>query len=283
MVEVEPLTPAIGAEIAGIDLRDVDVETADWILEKLIAHKVVFFRDQELDTGEHVAFARRFGELETHPVKPKEGFPEVMVLHADGDHPPAGTAYWHSDVTWRPEPSLGSILYAREVPPVGGDTLFANMEAAYEGLDDETKALIDGRFAIHEFEPLRRTLISSGADEERIARYEEKYPCVRHPIVRAHPATGRPSLYVNCLFTMGIEGMPIEEAKPLLERLYAQATKPEYQCRFRWRRNSVAFWDNRATQHYAAADYFPAVRTMERVTIEGEKPLPYCGAENGNA
>ena len=283
MFEVEPLTPAIGAEISGIDLRDVDTETADWLLAQLIEHKVIFFRDQALDTDAHIAFARRFGALETHPVKPKEGFPEVMVLHADGDHPPAGTAYWHSDVTWRPEPSLGSILYAREVPSVGGDTLFANMEAAYEGLDDETKALIDGRFAILEVEPLRRTPIAAGAERERSARYEENYPCVRHPIVRAHPATGRPSLYVNCLFTMGIEGMPDTQAKPLLERLYAQATRPEYQCRFRWANRSVAFWDNRATQHYAAADYFPAVRTMERVTIQGDAPLPYRGAENGNA
>ena len=275
MFDVEPLTPAIGAEISGIDLKDVDARTARWLLEQLVAHKVIFFRDQTLDTESHVAFARQFGELETHPVKPKDGFPEVMVLHADGDHPPAGTAYWHSDVTWRPEPSLGSILYARQVPDVGGDTLFANMEAAYDGLDAGTKRLMAGRFAVHEFEPLRRTILADGATPERIARYEEKYPQVRHPIVRAHPVTGRPSLYVNCLFTMAIEGMPKDESKALLAELYAQAAKPEYQCRFRWRVNSVAFWDHRATQHYAAADYFPAIRTMERVTIQGEKPLLY--------
>ena len=275
MFAVEPLTPAIGAEIVGLDLAAVDRDVAHWVTDQLIAHKVLFFRDQTLDTDAHLNFARQFGALETHPVQPKAGFPEVMVLHSDGDHPPQGTAYWHSDVTWRPEPSLGSVLYARAVPPVGGDTLFANMEAAYEGLDADTKVRIAGRFAIHEFEPLRRTLLADGATPERIASYEEKYPRVRHPIVRAHPTTGRPSLYVNCLFTMGIEGMPDDEAKPLLARLFAQASKPEYQCRFRWRENSGAFWDNRAAQHYAAADYFPAVRTMERVTIQGDRPRLY--------
>ena len=273
MREVIPLTPAIGAELTGIDLREpFESDTIDWINAQLIAHKVIFFREQNIETERHLEFARQFGELEEHPVGPKEGFPEVMVLHADAKQPAQGTAYWHSDVTWRPEPSLGSILLARKVPEVGGDTLFANMEAAYEGLDKKTQQLIEGRSAVHAFEPLRRTLINSGASAARLAEYDREYPPVMHPIVRTHPVTGRRSLYVNVLFTMGIEGMPDEQAKPLLRKLFATAAKPEYQCRFRWRNNSIAFWDNRAVQHYAAADYFPEERTMERVTIKGDRP-----------
>jgi len=272
MPEVLQLTTAIGAEITDIDLREpLSASRIEWLSAQLVEHKVIFFRDQELTTDEHLDFARQFGDLETHPVNPKQGFPEVLVLHHDQERPPQGTAYWHSDVTWRPEPSLGSVLLARKVPQLGGDTLFANMEAAYEGLDQETRQQIDGRNAIHAFEPLRRTYMKAGA-EEKLAKFDAEFPPVSHPIVRTHPVSGRKSIYVNCLFSLGIEGMSDSEAAPLLSRLFATATKPEYQCRFRWRRHSVAFWDNRAAQHYAAADYYPQERLMERVTIKGEKP-----------
>jgi taurine dioxygenase len=268
-----PLTPGIGAEISGLDLtKPLSQAMVTWVSEQLVKYKVIFFRDQALDTSQHVAFARQFGDLEVHPVNPKDGFPEVLVLHNDADRPPLGTAFWHSDVTWRPEPSLGSILFAHKVPKVGGDTLFANMEAAYEGLDTKTQQLIEGREAIHAFEPLRRKLVLDGASPERLAQYEAEFPDVTHPIVRTHPVTGRKSIYVNTLFTMGIKGMPTAEAKILLKKLFATATKPEYQCRFRWRKNSIAFWDNRAAQHYAAADYYPNERLMERVTIKGDRP-----------
>jgi taurine dioxygenase len=273
VLEVHRLTPVIGAEISGVDLaKPLSQETVTWLTQQLINHKVIFFRDQAIDTSQHLAFARRFGELEVHPVTPKKGFPEVLVLHNDADRPAFGTAFWHSDVTWRPEPSLGSILISRKVPDIGGDTLFANMESAYDGLDDKTQKLIEGRNAIHAFEPLRLSLIQEGASPEQLAQYEEQFPAVTHPIVRTHPVTGRKSLYVNALFTLGIEGMSKHEAKPLLKKLFATASKPEYQCRFRWRKHSMAFWDNRAAQHYAAADYYPNERIMERVTIKGDKP-----------
>ena len=268
------LTPNIGAEIEGIDLsQPLDRDTAHWLKGQLVKHKVIFFRDQKVDTQQHLNFARQFGVLETHPVNPKEGFPEVLILHHHADNAPSDTAIWHSDVTWRSEPSLGSILVARKVPAIGGDTLFANMELAYEGLDDQAKGLIKGRKAVHRFEPLRTHLMESGASESQMSKFGTKYPDVLHPIVRTHPVTQNKSIYVNSLFTVGIEGMPEEESQPLLEKLYASANKPEYQCRFCWQEGSIAFWDNRAAQHYACADYFPDERLMERVTIEGDRPF----------
>ena len=274
MPHAKPLTPVIGAEISGIDLRQpLSIDGVQWLTDQLVRYKVIFFRDQDIDPQQHLDFAREFGPLETHPVNPKDGFPELLVLHNDANRPPADTAVWHSDVTWRLEPSLGSILIARKVPEVGGDTLFANMEAAYQGLDDETKALITGRRAIHQFEPMRQYLLQSGADAEKMAKFEKKYPKTTHPIVRSHPITGEKSIFVNRLFTMGIEGMADAEAQPLLDKLFASASQPEYQCRFRWRKHSIAFWDNRAAQHYATADYYPHERVMERATIEGDRPV----------
>ncbi|MDP7389111.1 MAG: TauD/TfdA family dioxygenase [Pseudomonadales bacterium] len=274
MPHAKPLTPVIGAEISGIDLRQpLSIDGVQWLTDQLVRYKVIFFRDQDIDPQQHLDFAREFGPLETHPVNPKDGFPELLVLHNDANRPPADTAVWHSDVTWRLEPSLGSILIARKVPEVGGDTLFANMEAAYQGLDDETKALITGRRAIHQFEPMRQYLLQSGADAEKMAKFEKKYPKTTHPIVRSHPITGEKSIYVNRLFTVGIEGMADAEAQPLLDKLFASASQPEYQCRFRWRKHSIAFWDNRAAQHYATTDYYPHERVMERATIEGDRPV----------
>ena len=274
MPHAKPLTPVIGAEISGIDLRQpLSLDGVQWLTDQLVRYKVIFFRDQDIDPQQHLDFAREFGPLETHPVNPKDGFPELLVLHNDANRPPADTAVWHSDVTWRLEPSLGSILIARKVPEVGGDTLFANMEAAYQGLDDETKALITGRHAIHQFEPMRQYLLQSGADAEKMAKFEKKYPKTTHPIVRSHPITGEKSIFVNRLFTVGIEGMADAEAQPLLDKLFASASQPEYQCRFRWRKHSIAFWDNRAAQHYATADYYPHERVMERATIEGDRPV----------
>ena len=274
MPHAKPLTPVIGAEISGIDLRQpLSLDGVQWLTDQLVRYKVIFFRDQDIDSQQHLDFAREFGPLETHPVNPKDGFPELLVLHNDANRPPADTAVWHSDVTWRLEPSLGSILIARKVPEVGGDTLFANMEAAYQGLDDETKALITDRRAVHQFEPMRQYLLQSGADAEKMAKFDKKYPKTTHPIVRSHPITGEKSIYVNRLFTVGIEGMADAEAQPLLDKLFASASQPEYQCRFRWRKHSIAFWDNRAAQHYATADYYPHERLMERATIEGDRPV----------
>jgi taurine dioxygenase len=242
-IAVEPLSPTVGAEIGGVDLaQPIDDRTLAEVRRALLEYKVVFLRDQDITTDQHLAFARRFGELEVHPFAPhKDGYPEVLLLEKN-DQVGGYENVWHSDVTWRLQPSLGSVLRALEVPAVGGDTLFSDMYAAYDGLPEDVQAEIDGLRAVH-------------------------------PVVRTHPETGRKALYVNAAFTSHLEGRSRAESRELLDLLYRQATVPEYQCRFRWRPGSIAFWDNRAAQHYAASDYWPQRRTMERVTIVGETPV----------
>jgi taurine dioxygenase len=269
-----PLTPTIGAEIEGIDLRNpLTKETFAGLRAALLDRKVLFFRDQDITTEQHLDFARAFGALEVHPFAPsKPGYPEVLAItHDENNRGRENT--WHSDVTWRLEPSLGSILRALDVPPVGGDTLFSDMVAAYEGLTDEIKAKIEGRTAIHDFAHFRRGMRKRGLSEEQIEEFNRAYPNAEHPVVRTHPETGRKGIYVNRAFTQYIVGLERADSDALLEHLYAQAAIPEYQCRFRWCANSIAFWDNRASQHYAVSDYFPALRRMERVTIIGDKPF----------
>jgi taurine dioxygenase len=272
-LEVKPLSPMIGAEISGVDLRHpLDGATLGEIRAALLEWKVLFFREQDITTEQHLTFARHFGPLEVHPFAPeKPGYPEVLAITHDRERPGKENV-WHSDVTWRLEPSLGSILRSLEVPEVGGDTLFADMYAAYEGLSDEVKAKIEGRTAIHDFAYFREGLRKRGKSEAEIEAYNKKYPPAEHPVVRTHPETGRKGIYVNRAFTQYIEGMEKPESDALLKHLFAQASIPEYQCRFRWGVNSIAFWDNRASQHYAVSDYWPAVRRMERVTIAGDKP-----------
>jgi len=268
-ITVEPLSPTIGAEIAGVRMGpDVPAEQVAEIRRALLEWKVVFFRDQDVTVAEHVAFGRHFGELEIHPFTPnRDDHPEVVVIHHD-ENSKQGQNRWHSDVTWRLEPSLGSILRARIVPPVGGDTLFADMFAAYEGLSDEVKEKIDGATAVHSFEHN----FGARMTPEQREKFLEKYPRARHPVVRTHPESGRKGIYVNAAFTTCIEGLDEEESRRLLRHLYRQASIPEYQCRFRWQENSVAFWDNRAVQHYAAFDYHPQPRRVERVTVVGDRP-----------
>lgn len=271
-LEIKPLSPHIGAVIGGVDLRaPLSGTLRDALYQALLDHKVIFFRDQDLTADQHIAFARCFGELEIHPFTPNsEDHPEIIQLTHNREHK-GRENFWHSDVTWRLEPSLGSVLRAIEVPAVGGDTLFANMELAYEALPEELRERLDGMTATHDFAHFRRVLQKQGRGDE-IAAMEAKYPNPQHPVVRSHPDTGRKSLYVNVAFTQYIDGLERAESDALLARLYAQAAVPEYQCRFRWEPNSIAFWDNRACQHYATSDYWPAVRRMERVTIVGDKP-----------
>jgi taurine dioxygenase len=272
-LSLEPLTPTIGAVVRDIDLaQPIDATTTDALREALLDWKVLFFRDQNITTEQHLAFAGLFGKLEVHPFAPhKAGFPEVLAITHGPDNKGKENT-WHSDVTWRIEPSLGSILRALEVPPVGGDTLFADMYAAYDNLSDEIKEKIEGRAALHDFAHFRKALRKRGKSEAEIEEYNKAYPSVEHPIVRTHPETKRKCLYVNAAFTQHIVGMDKAESDMLLKQLYAQAAIPEYQCRFRWEKNSIAFWDNRASQHYAVSDYWPAVRKMERVTVVGERP-----------
>jgi len=269
-LDVEPLTATIGAEVNGVDLAgDLDDTVIEQLRDALLEWKVLFFRDQHgLDRGRHIAFGRRFGELEIHPITPKDQeHPEIFVIPAGGKF--RAPDNWHSDVTWRPEPSLGSILRAVELPPLGGDTLWADMGKAYDLLDDATKELIDDRTATHDY----ASAFGRGQPVEVQDKMRAQHPTVEHPVVRTHPETGRKTLYVNVGFTRSIVGMDDAEAQPLLQRLYRQASIVDVQCRFRWRPGSVAFWDNRATQHIVSNDFLPAKRVMERVTIAGDKPF----------
>ncbi len=266
---VKKISPHIGALISGIDLtKDVSREICHQLKEVLLEAKVLFFRDQDISLEQHLAFARQFGELEVHPFAPThKDHPEVLVI-SHGKESRGKENFWHSDVTWRKEPSLGSILRAKKVPETGGDTLFSDMYAAYDNLSDEIKKKVEGRVAVHDFGRVFGRKLSPEKQQEM----REKYPLSEHPIIRTHPETGRKAIYVNTAFTDSIKDMDKTESDTLLAHLYSQASIPEHQCRFQWQPNSIAFWDNRACQHYAASDYWPEERVMERVTIVGDKP-----------
>jgi len=266
--EARPLTPRIGAELHRVDLSGMldDALIAD-IREALLKYKVIFFRDQSITAEQHINFARRFGELEIHPATPKDQEnPEILRITHNASNKGQENA-WHSDVTWRAEPSLGSVLRAIDLPAVGGDTLFSDMVAAYEGLSEKMKEFCCGLTAVHDIARVFARRL--GKDPREL---HEKYPPMEHPVIRTHPETGERLIYVNTAFTSHIKELSQKESDWLLEHLYAQAAIPEYQCRFRWAPGSMAFWDNRACQHYAASDYWPDVRVMERVTIAGDRP-----------
>jgi taurine dioxygenase len=268
-IRVSPVTGSIGAEVSEVDLRDLDDEIIAEIQDAWLAHKVLFFRDQQLDHAQHVAYGRALGELEIHPfVRSIEDHPEIIVLESTPERFSAAE-YWHSDVTFRECPPLGSVLFGRVIPDFGGDTCWANMELAYEMLPDDIKEQLDGAYAVHSYV---KTFGTGLTDAERAAALE-KYPDQKHPVVRTHPVTGAKSLFVNRVFTMTIDGMSGEESRALRHRLYEQATVPELQCRFRWRPGSIAQWDNRCTQHYAIPDYGGFHRRVERVTLAGDRPV----------
>jgi taurine dioxygenase len=275
-ITIAPMSPTIGAEVTGLSLTEpLDDATRDELHRALLEWKVLFFRDQHLTRDQHLALAERWGELEAHPfaaatsVLPGQRADQPKVMRFEKGATVSGYENtWHSDVTWRECPSLGSILRAVEVPAVGGDTLWADMGAAYDCLDDDVKARIESLTAVHDWWD------SFGANmspEQRDA-LRPSFPPQEHPVVRTHPETGRRTLYVNAIFTQHIVGLPPDESSELLDLLYRQAAIPEYQCRFRWTAGSIAFWDNRSTQHYAVSDYFPNRRVMERVTIAGDRP-----------
>jgi taurine dioxygenase len=272
--EIEPIGPTIGAELHGLDLREELGGTAFAALEAaVIEHKVVYARDQHITTAQHVAIGKRFGELEVHPFRPEGEFPEIMVLDNHKDNPVLSTDVWHSDTTFRECPTRYSILRCLEIPKVGGDTLWADMTAAYDGLGDAMKAFIDPLFAVHDFKNFRALYTNSDEDRAKLARMEKLYPNPTHPVVRTHPVSGRKAIYVNPQFTLRIEGLNADESDALLKLLYEQTHVPEYQFRLRWKPGTIVFWDNRSTQHYAANDYYPNRRHMERVAVVGEKPV----------
>jgi taurine dioxygenase len=272
--EVRPLTPTIGAVIDGVSLAEaVNGDLFDELNRALLEWKVLFFRGQEITGEQQTAFAASWGHLETHPflVKGRSELPDdrpEVVRFEKGPNFGGYENVWHSDVTWREEPSLGSVLRAIEVPGVGGDTLWADMGAAYDGLDDAAKARIEHLTAVHDW----IHTFGLGMDDAERNRLRADFPPAEHPVVRTHPETGRKTLYVNRAFTQHIVGMPADEGRELLEHLWTRATFPEYQCRWHWAAGDVAFWDNRSTQHYASSDYFPQRRVMERITVVGDRP-----------
>ena len=272
--EVNRLSPSIGGELLGVDLRkDLTSEIKELIYEALLVYKVIFFRDQELTTDQHIHFSKNFGDLEVHPFAPfKEGYPEVLKI-THNEKSPGRENLWHSDVTWRKEPSLGSVLRMLEKPENGGDTLFSDMYAAYDDLSDEVKQRLEGAVAVHDFVGFRKRLIKEGKSPKEIEAFNKKFPMPEHPVFRTHPDTGKKVIYVNRAFTQYIKGWEENESKDMLDFLYSRASTPEYQCRFAWENNSIAFWDNRACQHYANSDYWPQIRRVERVTIVGDRPV----------
>jgi taurine dioxygenase len=278
-IAVRPLAGALGAEIEGPDLAKLSDAAFAAIHRALLDHGVVFFRNQVLSRAAQLAFARRFGEPEVHPIaNGMDEHPEVIrVRKPAGETAFFGTS-WHTDNSFFEKPSALTILYGEEVPPTGGDTLFASMERAYEALSPPMRAFLDPLRAVHSastaYDP--RTTGAAKYRGETAITYtfsERIYEEVEHPVVRTHPETGRRSLYVNAMFTQRIVGLHPNESEGLLGMLHAHATRPEFTCRFRWEPGSVAVWDNRCLQHYAIDDYRDFERLMYRVTVAGTRPV----------
>jgi taurine dioxygenase len=269
LFELVPRARTIGAEISGVDLsRPLTPALRTELDRALLEWKVLFFRAQHLTSDQQRAFARNWGELETNPLL-ATGAGEDIVRFDKGDATaPTFENVWHTDVTFRERPALGAVLQLREVPPFGGDTMWADMAAAYDNLPDEVKDRIDGARAVHDFIPG----FARFYPPERLAPFQAMFPPVEHPVVRTHPGTGRRMLFVNTSFTTRIVGMDRDESDRLLRYLFQQAHVPEYQVRFRWQPGDIAFWDNRATQHYAVNDYGTHRRVAERVAIAGDRP-----------
>jgi taurine dioxygenase len=271
--EVERVGVKLGAEVRGLDLKaPMERDTFAAFEAALVEHKVLVLRDQHLTTAQHVAFSRLFGELEVHPMRPQGEFPEILVLDNHKDNPVLSTDVWHSDTTFRKNPTKYTILRCQIMPQLGGDTLWADMEAAYEGLSIPFKRMIEGLRAVHDFANFRVLFKNTDEDRAKLRRMEELFPNPSHPVVRTHPVTGRKSIYVNPQFTLRIEGLEPAESRALLDVLFAQAQVPEYQFRLRWLPGTIVLWDNRSTQHYAANDYYPERRRMERTAVVGDVP-----------
>ncbi|HKA11391.1 MAG TPA: TauD/TfdA family dioxygenase [Candidatus Dormibacteraeota bacterium] len=267
-VRIRRLTPRIGADISGLDLsRPLSDEQFRAVQDALMEHQVIFFRDQRLTHEQHKALGRRFGDLHVHPASTDhpDGHPEVMVIHADATSRWVAGEHWHSDVSCEEAPPMGSILYLQEVPPVGGDTLFASMYTAYEALSEPIRHLLEPLTAVHDGGHYYEGRYgASGRSRD--------YPRAEHPVVCAHPVTGRRVLFVNRTFTTHIPALTPTESHAILEMLFRHIEKPEFQCRLRWEPGSVAFWDNRCVQHQAIWDYYPHRRHGYRVTIQGTRP-----------
>ena len=273
MLEIKPMAGALGAEIHGLDLSgELAGEQVARLRALLNEYEVIFFRDQDIGPAAQKALALCFGPLQTHPAyETVEGFPELTILESTPEKPTKIEA-WHSDMTFRKHPPMGTVLRSLVVPPKGGDTLWASMTAAYEGLSAQMQAFLQGLTAVHDFAHGFKESLAEPGGRERLAPAIAANPPVRHPVIRTHPETGRKVIFVNSLFTTHIEGLPRAESDALLRFLFRHVTTPEYTCRFPWRPHSIAIWDNRSTQHKPINDYFPAHRKLLRITIDGDRP-----------
>ena len=266
---------ALGATIQEIDLREpLDESLTAFISQALAENEVIFFRDQDISPQQHKDFALRFGKLQSHPVYPTiEGFPEITILENDEDNP-SKIEKWHTDMTFKQTPPLGSILLGKVIPKKGGDTLFASLSAAFSDLPKEMRESLQAMNAIHSFEHGFKESLSEPYGREKLSQALKDNPPVEHPVIRTHPITGKKLIFVNSLFTLKIKSLSDSKSKELLDFLCDHIKQEKYQCRFSWEVNSIAFWDNRSVIHKPDNNYWPQVRRMERITID-DTQSPY--------
>jgi taurine dioxygenase len=279
-ITIRPVAGSLGAEVSGVDLAaPLSNTAAAEIRRAFVENLVLFFRDQRLTPEQHLAFSRLFGRLCRMPyIKHMDDYPDIIAVLKEADEAKISTFgnAWHSDFSFLEEPPLGSILYAREVPSHGGDTLFANMYEAYDALSPGMKRMLGGLRAMHSGRPYGRAGVPKDLKTSRSIQIErdnvEAEREVAHPVVRLHPESGRKALFVNAIYTTRFEDMSEAESRPLLDFLFAHVQRPEFACRFRWAEGSLAVWDNRCTLHYAVNDYDGSRRLMHRTTVAGERP-----------
>ncbi len=279
-LSIEPISGALGAEIHGVDLSEsLSDEIFNEVRQALFDHEVIFFREQDITPDQHKAFASKFGELIVHPfVTPLDGHPEIVPIIKEKEDKANFGGGWHTDVSFMERPALGSVLYALDTPTFGGDTLWASMTKAYEALSDGMKETLSDMRAIHSASSQYGASGESAKNNSKRSGMEVKVSDeaeaqVTHPVIRTNPDSDRKGLYVNEGFTQKFVGWKTHESKPLLRFLFDHCTDERFTCRFRWEKGSLAFWDNRVTQHYALNDYHGQRREMHRVTIEGERPV----------
>ena len=274
-MDVKLLSGALGAEIDGIDLKDSSANNFNTINKLLLEHKVLFFRNQNITPEEQINLAKKFGPLEKHVyVKNLKGYPEIIRIIKGANEKHQWGETWHTDVSYNPKPTKVIILRSRKIPPVGGDTMFSNMEIAYETLDEEIKKKIEGKKAVH-------SSLGAAAFVDKYTEMEgngnlDEYSN-EHPIVRTHPETKKKILYVNSMYTKRIIDMDKKESDEILQKIFEHQERLDFTCRFKWTENAVAIWDNRSTQHQGLTDFFPGrglghERIMDRIAIQGDHP-----------
>ena len=273
MFTVQPLACALGAELSGVDLTlELSPKIFEELRRLLVEYEVVFFRDQDISPAQHRSLAASFGPLQTHPAyNTVEGFPEITILESTAENPSKIEA-WHSDMTFREHPPLGTVLRSKIIPAQGGDTLWASMTAAYDGLSTPMQNFLANLTAEHDFSYGFKESLAEPGGRERLAQAVADNPPVIHPVIRTHPESGKKVIFVNSLFTTRILELNNRESEDVLKFLFEHVVTAEYSCRFRWAPNSIAIWDNRSTQHKPINDYFPAHRMLQRITIDGDIP-----------